>query len=161
MDVDFSTKGEGNSPAGNSPPATTPPPPASLTPTTEPAVAPTTAPSAQPVHIHWAGQMHMVPNDQANAEPLPQGKAIIHFAGAPVWLHRTGTDRQTWVDANCANLKYQTADSSGPSHRRRAADPNQRQRSGFNGDGARPGFLEAQPHGDVRRLGKGVASRSQ
>ncbi len=54
----------------------------------------------------------MVPNDQAGAPPLADGKAIIHFAGAPVLLHQAGADRRQWVDAQCADLRFHTGDSS-------------------------------------------------
>ncbi|MGD0464732.1 MAG: hypothetical protein ABSB74_19785 [Tepidisphaeraceae bacterium] len=114
MDADFITKSGRSSAAENSPPPATAPATAasSATPATNPAASPATAPSAQPMHIHWAGKMLMVPNDQAGAPPLADGKAIIHFAGAPVLLHQAGADPQQWVDARCADLKFHTADSS-------------------------------------------------
>jgi hypothetical protein len=111
MDADFISKSGGGSTADNSPPpatvATTP----AAAPATNPSAAPATAPSVEPVHIHWVGKMVMVPNDVATAPPLPDGKAIIHFAGAPVLLHQAGADSQEWVDARCNDLKFHTADS--------------------------------------------------
>ena len=114
MDADFITNSAGNSAADNSPPPATAPATVATpaAPTTHPGAVPATAPSAEPMHIHWAGKMVMVPNDQAGAPPLADGKAIIHFAGAPVLLHQAGADRQQWVDARCADLNFHTADSS-------------------------------------------------
>lgn len=110
MDVDFITLGQGNA-KGNSEPAA-PAAENSRSPSTAPAAAPSTAPSPQPMHIHWAGKMRMVPADETTAPPLADGKAIIHFSGAPVRLHQTGADGRQWVDAQCDDLKYHTADSS-------------------------------------------------
>ncbi|HEX4054667.1 MAG TPA: hypothetical protein VHX86_10420 [Tepidisphaeraceae bacterium] len=136
MDVDFITRSQdnstsdnstqdnsaqgnsagGNSAGGNSTPSPTapanPPPPATA-PSPAPATNPATAaPSSQPVHIHWTGKMRMVPADEATAPPLVDGKAIIHFSGTPVLLHQTGADGHQWVDGQCDDLKYYTADSS-------------------------------------------------
>jgi lipopolysaccharide export system protein LptA len=113
MDADFMTKSGGGSTEDNSPPPVAPTETAPVTPTTESVSRPTPAPAAsEPMHIHWTGKMVMVPTDEATAPALPDGKAIIHFAGTPVLLHQAGADSQQWVDARCADLNYHTADSS-------------------------------------------------
>ncbi len=109
MDVDFISRSAGIAEGNSVPPA-----PAAENPrpsSTAPAAA-STAPSPQPMHIHWSGKMRMVPVDEATAPPLADGKAIIHFSGAPVCLHQAAADGRQWVDAQCDDLRYRTADSS-------------------------------------------------
>jgi hypothetical protein len=111
MTVDFASKGQGtnsNSNEGNSPTA----PPSQPGPTTTNPSGEATAPTQQPLHIYWTGRMRMVPEDDANAEPLEDGKAIVRLIGAPVWLHQNDPDRRVSTVATCANLTYHTADAS-------------------------------------------------
>ncbi|MGD0139373.1 MAG: hypothetical protein ABSD28_10885 [Tepidisphaeraceae bacterium] len=113
MDVDFATKSQ-SSAAPDNPPAsttasTTAPAAANVEASSRPA---TTAPSPEPIHVHWTGVMRLVPTDPANAEPLPDGKAIVRLIGAPVKVHQAGTDRNQWIDIACSDLSYRTGDSA-------------------------------------------------
>jgi len=117
MDVDFVSKSQSSTATDNQPaPPTTAPAAANSEASSRPAglaSAPaTTAPSPEPIHVHWTGVMRLVPTDPANAEPLPDGKAIVRLIGAPVKVHQAGTERNQWIDIACNDLRYRTDDSA-------------------------------------------------
>jgi lipopolysaccharide export system protein LptA len=110
MDVDFAAKAENATTESQAPAPETPPSPTnSASPSTAP---PSTQPAAQPIHVHWQGPMKMVPTDLANAEPLPDGKAIIHLLGSPVHVHQIAADTGQTIDLRCESLRYRTDDSA-------------------------------------------------
>ncbi|MGD1276536.1 MAG: hypothetical protein ABR964_04855 [Tepidisphaeraceae bacterium] len=122
MEVDFVPRGQGSGAAPKPPPPTPAPSPTSAPSVPSPAAAaPSTQPQPQPIIVCWDGKMRMVPTDASAGGPLAAGQSIVHLVGTPVHLHQllasaaaadaTANSAAT-TDAQCAELVYQTADSS-------------------------------------------------
>jgi hypothetical protein len=115
LDVDFTLKSDSSEAAASSAPSAAPStaPPSTLPADGNPAPAPGTEPPTtrpvSPMYVYWTGKLIVLPTDEAVAEPLADGKAIVHMEGSTVHVHQKdagGLD----TDIFCKSLKYKTGD---------------------------------------------------